>query len=234
MALGTPVAGIFATDSSAQTLEVPPPAGISDGEILCIAAFANDNVTVSTPEAGWTKDSEIQSTTAGDKTIALFLKIASSESGDYTIDIDGGVNEILKGVCFRIAGNSATQPDTASQAHDGSFNSDTMNPDPITTANDGSLVFSICGATQTIATPGSQPSGYQKLTEEGTITYLGVAYKLVPTAGVEDPGTWSGLGATADSVGITMAIRSDAGGGVTALQTQNYQGMNRMNGGFRS
>jgi len=210
-------AGAFATVTSGQTIEIPAGAGIVDGDGLVIIGFADDNQALSLNEGGWAEDTEAQGATGGDKAIAVYRKIASSESGTYTLDVGGGADVKMKGVMLVYQDVDPTQFDVVSTTFEGPANQDTHNPASITTSTDGAIVVSAVAAVQTTASPGTQPSGYTMRAQNGTTDYLGVADITVATAGLEDPGNWSGLGTSSDSISITFAIRPSSASSSVAV-----------------
>jgi len=210
MALAFRAAGAIAS-GFAQTLEVALPAGTTDGDFLIIAAYCSDNRNITTPEAGWTSETTVMSSVAGDSAVAFMHTIASSESGTYTVNMDGGADKTMYAVMLAYSGADQTTPQDAAFTNNFDVaNSSSHNPAAITTVTDDAIVVSICGATQTTASPGTPPSGYTLRAENGSTHYLGVADKAVASAGVEDPGNWTSLGSGADSESITLAIRPAA------------------------
>ena len=212
MAIGTPVTGAVASSSAAQTLEVALPATVNDGDYLTIHCFADDNVASACPEAGWTEHAEVPSTNGGDSMTSLYGKVAASESGTYTITFGGGIDMVVKAFMVAWPGvDQTTSLDAAvTESIDIGLNSDTAATGAITTVTNGAAVISQIGSAQTTASPGTVPSGYTKVGEDGTTDYLGVAYKIIASFGLETPGTWSGLGTGADSGGLTFALRPAA------------------------
>lgn len=211
MAIGTPVVGAVAT-ATAQTIEVALPATVNDGDLLTIHAYFDDNQAGSNGEAGWNKDTEVQSFALSDSATYLWTKIAASESGTYTLNFGGGADAPI--IAFMVAwpGADQTTPMDATSVGTADIgnDSDTAATPAITTVTNNAIVVSQIGANQTTASPGTEPSGYTALAQNGTTQYLGTAYKLVASFGTETPGTWSGLGTGADSGGITFAIRPAA------------------------
>ena len=211
MAITFRAAGTVVSDW-AQTVEVEPPAGVQDNDLLVIAATCNDNQTITVNELGWTDDRSLLSEASGDSAVLFAYKKASSESGNYTVDITGGTNREIRAVCLAYVGVDQTNPiDATSSTNADVSNSDTSDPALIVTATAAAWVLSIIGATQTTASPGTQPTGYSKRAEHGTTAYLGIADKEIAAAGSEDPGVWSGLGTSADSGTITAALRPAGG-----------------------
>ena len=221
------------------TLELAAPAGIQDGDLLVAIGMAADDVAIEIDEVGFNEELNITNVTASDSALVVATKIASSESGTYTLKVEGATSETLMGFVLLYRGVDQTTPqDQTPTSVIDATNSDTHDPAAITTQTDGAVVISIAVATQnSIGEGGSTPpSGYVLRGEDARTTgfqeWIGAADKTVATAGSENPGTWSGLSSTADSGSITTAIRP-AASGPSSHQMQAYQGMERMNGGFR-
>lgn len=211
MAIGTPSIGSVVTGFT-QNLTVTPPSTINDGDRLTILAFMeldpNDNFSVS----GFTLEHQQWYTTFGDVSVGILHKVASSESGNYTLAIDGGANRWLNAVC--VAWPSADQStafDATTLDTNNGGNSDSITASAITTATDGSVVILIGGCSQGGAGPTTIPSGYTAIGENvdsGGI--FSACYKNVVSAGVETPGSWTGWGSGADSLVITCAVKAAA------------------------
>ena len=235
MAIALRSAGTGNNDVTVQTAEVSPPGTIVDGDILIMQVYVSDDVAISTPESGWTKIDEIQSNVGGDSALAIFRKIASGESGDYTVNIAGGFDKTILHQCSAYSGvNNSNIDDVLATKNGDLVNDDTPLAVPITTFTDNAMVITFIGAFAITGSGQAVPSGYTNGGFEHTTNHeLRSAYKTITPADTENPGDWTGFGAGADSGVITIALRPDVGG-TTALQTHNYQGMNRMNAGMRS
>jgi hypothetical protein len=213
MAIALVSTGSVVSSDTVNTIEVTPPASISDGNLLCMVGYCDDNQALSTPESGWTKDSQVSNAINSDSAGAFFYKVASSESGNYTLDMAGPAGN-MRGVIFQLSGQNATVIDATSvTGADAGLDSDTIDPGAITTVTDGAWVLSIIAMNQSGGGALTVPTGYTKIAEAADADNFGVAYKLVSSAGSEDPSTWSNLGATADSGYITAAIRPAAASG---------------------
>lgn len=206
--------GAVQDQTAVQTIEISAAAGIQDGDLLIICGFADDNQSLTLNEGGWTEETEVQDAAGGDKVIAVYTRIASSESGTYTLDVGGGAGVRMIGFMVAYQDVDQTTPmDAAVTTNSGTTNSDTHDPSAITTVTDNAIVCSYVGAVQTTAGDRTPPSGYTERVDSGATDWVGFAEIDVATAGVEDPGTWSGLTSGADSASITLAIRPAAGGG---------------------
>jgi hypothetical protein len=215
MAIATVTNGTAQTATN-QTVECPAPASIIDDNYLRIIATASNDVNISVNESGWTTIAHVQMTAGSmDGTLAVFIKKASSESGTYTVDIDGGVNYALIVQCAQFSGIDLSIPsdkDPASTITDQSGTS--IDPPAITTATDDAWVESVIYARGASISKPSMPAGY---TEFGgrlqTNHYLGASYIDAGSAGVEDPGIWSSFGVSTGCCGITWAMRPAGGVG---------------------
>ena len=192
-----------------QSLEVPPAAGIQDNDLLIIASTYKEtggNLTVA--EAGWTDDTQIESE-GPSRSLTVSYKKALSESGNYTVDSNEGTSRNMIAVCIALAGVDQTTPiDAASTTVLSISNSTTHDPAAITTVTLNAWVFSIMAHTQGDDGLATQPSGYTSdANNGGTNIGLGVAHIADLSIGSEDPGVWSALGTSADSLSITLAIR---------------------------
>ena len=202
---------------AALTMEVPLHGSTADDDyVLCIAG-ATDNISLSTPETGVIELVELTAQIA-DRVGAAYAKIASSEPANWTIDLSGVTNKFMRGVCGTLSGVDLTTPEDANTLANAQSNADTHATPAITTVTDNAWVFSCIFGTQTTTSAGTRtaPSGYTKDIDVGGSSYLLVSHKLVATAALETPGPWGNMGVTsADSIGITVAVRpSVAGGGV--------------------
>jgi len=210
--------GAFTT-ATAQSIEVTP-GTIVDDDTLLLAAYASDNIDLTTPEADFSSTIQIQRT-GSDAVIGFWTKTASGESGDYTIDISGGANKIMKGVIIAISGgDTSTHLDQTSVTKNTETNSTTQTPPAITTQTDLALVFCIAGAIgQTGTGDHDPPSGYDDHGESASTNhFLGVASISVTPAGTETPGVWGTFGSVSDHMSITLAIKAAV---VSALVGEN-------------
>jgi len=224
MALAVRSVGAF-TSTTAQTIEVVP-GTIVDDDILLLVAYAGDNVDLTTPEAGFSTTIQIQRT-GSDAVIGFWTKTASSESGDYTVNISGGANRTMKGVILAISGgDTSTHLDQTSVTKNTETNSTTQTPPAITTQTDLARVFCIAGAIAAVNTAAhTPPSGYDDHGESASTNhFLGVASISVTPAGTETPGSWSGFGSTSDHMSITLAIKPAAVGGGRIMASLAYHG----------
>jgi len=207
VALALRSTGAVVSSSTVNTIEVTPPGTIVDGDQVRIFAYFDDDQTISCPESGFTKEDEIQSITGGDMAVATFYKTASSESGNYTVNFGGPAGN-ARCVAVAVSGiDTGTPVDAASTSSEDTADQDTYDPPAITTVTANAWVWSLMGANQSAGTGLTQPSGYTLVAEGNSSDNFGVAYIDAGATGVEDPGNWSGIGSSADSAGITIAMR---------------------------
>jgi hypothetical protein len=196
-------------------IEMTRPTGTTTDDLVCIVAHLDDNVgTLRVNESGWTQDTQIQDAAGGDKSLTFAYKYISdigSEPATYTVDYNNAASLSVRAICFTLRGvDSTNNLDTATQTNTGTTNSDTQDPAAITTLSNDCWAIVGCAAVQSDG-DGVVPSGYTEIAQSGTAAgtagLVMAAYKLVSSAGSEDPGTFSGMGAGADSCSFTAAVR---------------------------
>ena len=207
----------------ASTIELPPPAGIQDGDLLVSVGGCADNVATQIDETGWVEQANPLSGTGADSSILVSTKVASSESGDYTFKTTGATSEGLRGFIVAYRGvDQSTPMDAAATEAANQANSDTHDPAAITTVTANAFVVSILAAVQGTDANATQPSGYTLRGESGNNElYVGCADIDAGATGEEDPGTWSGLNSTADHGSVTIALRPATAGGLPGFHGAN-------------
>lgn len=213
--------------SAVQALEVNPVGGIVNGNLLLIFGLCDEEDDLTLNEPGWTREKYQQATSGTDLATAVWSKIAASETGsDYTMNIDGGINRVLRANMIRISGHDPTANgmDAVATGADTGANSDTHATPAIDTATVDALVLSYLGLHQVTGSDRTQPSGYNEDFDVGGLTAICLASKTVTSPSTETPGTWSGCGTGAEGCGITLAIKpaGAVGGGLP-----DYHGTNR-------
>lgn len=203
------------SSGSSGSIELNAPSSIVDGDLLVAVGMAADNVAIEIDEVGFAEQANVINSTAADSSIVAAVKIASSESGTYTLNVEGVSSESMQGWILQYRGVDQSTPiDAVATTVANTTNSTTHNPAAITTVTDGAWVISICAGVQCDVSA-TEPTGYTLREEKGETTgfdrYLGTADKAVVSAGVEDPGNWTDLPSTADTGSITIAIRPAAG-----------------------
>jgi hypothetical protein len=83
-------------NTTAETAEIEPPAGLLDNDLMVIGVTVGDNLTgVTIDETPAWQESYVVTTTSADATVFVATRYASSEGSNpsYTIDLNtGGVN----------------------------------------------------------------------------------------------------------------------------------------------
>jgi len=242
--MAIPVVEGFAVSSDASSvssLVVAKATGVVAGEILLMLVI-NERADVTTDTynvpTGWTKLVALVSTSSSlDCSGMWYWREASGDTGDDapTVTWTGGARCI--GWYIRVSGADVTTPINIAGVFAADIGTEIIVPSITTDAanclafygvtfdgGDGAP-FSVAGTGWTEsaeATTGGRSSGCWGTKEQAAAAATGTA--TVTIGGVSD-----GL------IGVQFAINeaAGAGGGPTLLQTQNYQGMNRMSGGFR-
>lgn len=200
-----------ADETIAQTIECQAPATIVDGDLLRLKAACVNDINISVNEAGWDQVAHIKSTVGLDNAMAVFEKIASSESGNYTVDIDGGINRQIFVQCTAFSGVDETTPMDAAATTTIDIQSANLDGPAIVTVTDKawveSFVFARAGG---LGVP-TVPTGYTfNGTFSATNAWFGSATKAdISPAGSEDPGAFV-FGASVDGGAITIALRPPA------------------------
>lgn len=214
------VAGSVGNDqTSTQTIECSPPS-YSTGDLLLWWGYANNDVTITFNETGFTKDQEIQFNAASDGVVANSYKIASAgEPSTFTMDISGGVDQVLGCIMASFSGVDSTTPLDVTSTTAQFDNDDSPDAPDITTANNDGMVVTAIGAMQSTSGDKVGPSGFTYTAEEASTNYhIEAAHKTKATAGLETIGDWTSVGTNADSGLITVALRAaGAGGGIPPI-----------------
>jgi hypothetical protein len=208
--------------TNGQSIECAAPSTITDDDQLVLWAYSAGDITFTVDETGWTERVEQSSNAAGDNSHLVATKVASSESGNYTVNISGGVDRTIHCAVAAITGVDTTTSMDATPTFTTEINNDTSPTAPsITTVTDGAWVITSCGAFTTTAGTKTIPVGYTTVVVvPATNHHLGAAYKEIASAGLESPGPWDAYGTNADSTCATIALRP-AGGDVTAPTLSN-------------
>lgn len=195
---------------------VAAPSGIADDDILLAWYLHTDNDAAPVTSTGFTAlESGVEDATGQDTTAAMLFKIASSESGSYTLSGDSPPSPLTSnGVITCLSGiNPSVQPDTAySQGSHYLKQVDVAgvtNPSIVTTT-DGAMVVLFIWAGGSAVTDFSAPSGYTKQEQLiGSASNMAIATKIVASASTETPGAWTvtDVGTTEEIVMFTVAVR---------------------------
>lgn len=117
------------------------PAGISDGDLLLAQVFLLNSTDpgTSTPPAGWTQVGSTQTVADAFNTanIAIFRKVASSESGDYTWTHGFAASQVM---IARYTGVDTNSPVNVSSSNTGSPANSTRTATGVTTTADNCLL----------------------------------------------------------------------------------------------
>lgn len=209
---GTP---LFETAASH---EVATTASPTEGNLLFMAAYINDDQLLTNSETGWTKITEVQSDLAGDNTVACWWKEATaSEPGTYTVTHP--ISTVFRGIVIEYSGVDTTTPmdATATEVQDNN-NSDTIDPADITTVTADAWVIVLLGGVAFTGTP-STPTGYtaREVTSSGGNRF-GIWDEGPLSIGAESPGQISGMGSGADTSCITVALRPASTTSIPVIQ----------------
>jgi hypothetical protein len=199
-----------ADESTALTRQCQLPPVVVEGEWMRIIAAATDDIDITMGSAGWTTVGQVQMTDGLDGTLAVFLKQAAGETSDFIVNISGTTAKSIMVQCSQFLGGDgqdATRiltPEQAGTSHD---------PDSIDTVTAGAFVETVVFARGGGLTGPSVPSGYTRFGGyAGTNAILGSAYKEVASPSTEDPGIWTSYVVSANSCGITWALRPSVTG----------------------
>jgi hypothetical protein len=187
----------------------------SNGDVLVAFAVANDSTftqTLRINEAGWTTRAHRNATGGADRSLLVSTKVASSESGTYTLDtVEGAAATVeWKGEICAFAGVHADVLDAATVYASDVTDNDQIDPAAITTATANALVITALAAGNSGGSDLTGPSGHTELFDEiGAATiWIAGSYLNVASPGSSNPGVWSGMTATADSSVATLALKA--------------------------
>jgi hypothetical protein len=200
-------------EESGTTHELAAPASIVDGNLLLMIAAIHVDELLTNDEGDWTKDTEFQTITSEDRTIAVWWKIASGETGTYTVSHT--TSTFFKGAILQYSGVDATTPIDATVTSADAENSSTHTPASITIATDQSWVVSAITKTGG-SVNATEPSGTTNRVESpGTGRYFGVADVGPESTGPFQLNNWTGMDSVADHMSITIPLRPASGAAKT-------------------
>jgi hypothetical protein len=217
----THVDTVAARVTSNEVITVTAPTGIADNDLLIEFYNHNDNDVEPVTSSGFTQiESGVESSAGSDTTMASLFKIASSESGDYTISGTAPVSaQNTTGAVICLRGVDTSTPIDTTYVQASHYlktvdNGGTTPQDIITTTPNAVVVLMIWvgGATTTAF---SAPSGYAEIEDfTGSTTNFAAFTKTVVSPSTENPGaiTVTGIGAGDECVMLTLAIRPAATG----------------------
>lgn len=203
------------------TAQVPKPGGIAVDDLLVVTIASNrgSGVTV-TPPAGWTLVARVDdNNAAGNEVGFMYYKVATStevaaSTFDFTFDQSSNNQAAFGCTAFRGV-DTATPEDASVVTTNPTTSSGSPDPDAITTVTDGAVVLAFIA--QELDTTYTIPSGYFESWQDNSTgdttaehTSGAAAYKVVDSAGSEDPGAFVAAAGSDAYVTITWAIRPDA------------------------
>ena len=213
--------------------------GLADGDFLVAVVFLDDQsaATITGP-GGWTKPAALDTadSSARQRQVAIFYKIASGETGNWTFSQDGAADNMAAVVNAFTGVDQSTSIDVTPIAGHvvSGQNDDTPDPASITTVTNSAWVMTYCGmnGNSSSHTSVTVPTNY---TERGTEPdpyaasnqrQIATATREITTAGAENPGVWTFSGGTAnvqDYIVGVLAIRPASDG----ASDVNLTGANR-------
>lgn len=223
MAIGTPSFGNIASITDI-TLEVSAPPVISNGDLLRLWVTVSDDVSTSVDEAGWTQVLQVFGSTGLNTNLSLYYKVASAESGNYTVNIKGGASAAMTAQVAAWPGvNTATPQDASATSLVDQQSLITFSPPDITTVHDGAVVETIIYVRGTgLGVPDGTPAGYTTAGRlNQTNAYQAAVYNSIANATAESPGDWQSFSTSADGSLITWALRPAGATIMNLLQKGN-------------
>ncbi len=212
MAIAHESTGTALGPDSGTSHEVASPGSLTEGWLLWMLAYMNDDQLMTNSETGWTKVVEVQSDLAGDNTIACWWKEATdSEPATYTVTHSVSVSA-FRGVVLAYSGVDMSNPiDVTATTVQDNNDSDTHDPADITPVTAEAMALVMLGGVQMTGTP-STPAGYtsREVTSSGGNRF-GIWDKGGLAVATESPGQISGMGSGADTSSITVALRPETG-----------------------
>lgn len=224
MAISFVAAGAAAEASGPGTtpLSVAVPSGVADGDLLLLISCRTGSAgsgAYTTP-SGWTNIAPFtMSTTTNSRHSFGAYRVANSEPASYSLSTAAAAAENWGAVMLAYRGvDASTQLDATPVGDITQNDANSGDPPSITTVtNDAWVVcfdFVRTGNDLTAFTP---PSGYtERVDTASSILFdIGIADKLVASAGAENPGTFGtgGSGNINDHIVGTLALRPSVAGG---------------------
>ena len=214
------------TNTAGDQITVTAPASIQDDDLLiyCLTAEGAPLFAAWAAPAGWTEIDSNNEITGRDQSHAIGYRVASSESGDYSFELQGttsGEDRAASVIVLRGIDTSTPLDVSYLEANHYSFYENDFTPtnDPITTSTDGAWVILTALVTTTTLTAAA-PSGYTLRIDEsnGALNHQ-VATKDIATATTETPAAWGYTGGVGneESSTFTLAIRP-----TSATTTRRY------------
>src|SRR5690606_8579721 len=163
---------------------------------------------------GWEKLTEVRALTGTSRDVAIFYSFRGESAGNLTFSYSGSAATARCSMqVFRGVDPDVPFDVTYVQADHYSDNNDGANVahEPITTVTDGAWVVLVQVRSGDTATGSGAPSGYTMVMDYiGNNPEMNIAYKAMPSAGLETPGTWGHTGVDfAESANFTLALRPE-------------------------
>jgi hypothetical protein len=192
------------------SIEVTPPTVSDDQLMLLFASYSDNALTPRVNEAGWALVGSMAGVADTDQSLAVWSKVAASESGTYTVDTNEAVSVAIRGIIAVFSGVHADIVDQTAVDGPDTANSATYDPAAIVTQTANAVVISAISASGGTNVAFTQPSGYTSLFAHtaAAVPFMDAAYKLVASPVSEDPGTWNVTTAVRDTIGITLALKA--------------------------
>jgi hypothetical protein len=194
-------------NDNGNTHEVTPPANVDDGRILLlIAALENQNETLTLDESGWTQVDQVGTAGGSDRVLAVWRKVASSETGNYTVTHTTVVD--FWGVMLSYPGVDNTTPEDVAATNNTVNDSNTHTPASISPITDQNWPISVIWKGGGASTAATIPTDSTQRVNQNTGTWVMAIVDQGPQGtGAFQFNDWSGFGASGDSLSITIALK---------------------------
>ena len=215
-----------AVQCGATACEITPPT-VSDNDLMIFFGGVSNATAIPAAldlnETGWTQQAQWEDTTGVDREMIVETKVASSESGTYTLRLtDDSSQQFVGQICVIPSGDfDSSSILDGTVVYNGANSSDSYNPAAYTTNTDGALGIVAMLAGNINSGNLNCNDGITGYTEKGDLfdtTPVSFGYclfqKTITTAGSEDPATLTGLSTTtaANPNGAMISISPAASG----------------------
>lgn len=200
------------TNSVTETLDVSSITGLQQNDLVLFFITVEDNDTITSMD-GFDEVCQLAAVINTDSQTAIFRKFAAASETTYTFTIP--TPERWLGHVLAYRGVDQTTPiDVACQEAE-YFNDGSPAAPAVTTVTDGAWVVTTWGGLQSGATH-TEPTDYtERIDFNSSNIGHGLADMTVATAGMEDPGDWTGFNTGADGVVFTFGLRPAAPPGLS-------------------
>ena len=212
MTIAVEAVGNESASSAVTSIEVTPPA-VSNGQLMLLfAAYSDDALTPRVNESGWTLVGSMAGVADVDHSLAVWRKVAASESGAYTVDTNEAVTVAMRGRIVVFSGVHSDVVDQTAVNGPDTANSATYDPAAIVTQTANALVISVIVASGGSVVDFTEPTNYTPLFDHvaAGLPCMDAAYKFVVSPGSENPATWNVTTSVRDTIGITLALKPSA------------------------